>query len=228
MKKTLILLLFIFLFYNGFAQLISDKTKEMINTGFDIYTDFWINDTEGVTTGTINPGFTFFAVHNWPIKNDKLRFAAGLDISIHNMFTNSLILGDTLTGQSNIIPFNDLFPNDEYKRIKFNLIYIDIPLELRFRSDKKFRFSVGGKIGYLIRNQWKYVGDDFLFNRSEELKVKFNDLPNIETLRYGATVRLGWHWINLYGYYSLSNVFEKDKGPELYPISVGISIYPFK
>ena len=228
MKKILLGLLFIFLFYNGFAQVIGEKTKERITTGFDIFTDIWINDTEGVKMGTVNPGFTFFAVYNWPIKEDKLRFAAGLDISLHNMYTNSLILGDTLTGKTNLIPFNDRFPDSEYQRIKFNLVYVDIPLELRFRSEKKFRWSVGVKVGYLIRSQWKYVGEDFLFETSKELKVKFNNLSNIDNIRYGIYARCGWHWINFYGYYSISNVFEKDKGPELYPISVGVSLYPFK
>jgi hypothetical protein len=57
--------------------------------------------------------------------------------------------------------------------------------------------------------------------------VKFKDVPNIEKLRYGVTARVGWKFINLMGFYSLTDLFTKDKGPEIYPISIGISLMPF-
>ena len=226
MKKILIGLLLILFAYNGFSQLIGEETKKRINTGFDVYTDFWLNKPEGVTSAAVNPGFTFFALHNWPIKEDKLKFATGLDISVHNMYTNSIGVVDT-NSITIFHPFDSLYPHLSYKRIKYNMIYLDIPLEIRFKSDKKFRFSAGVKVGYLIRNQVKYVGDDFIWETRREMKVKFNRLENFQKWRYGVYARFGWNWINFYGFYSFSNVYEKGKGPDLHQISAGISIYPF-
>ena len=41
--------------------------------------------------------------------------------------------------------------------------------------------------------------------------------------QYGVTGRIGYGSVALSGYYSLVDVFKKDKGPELTPLNVGIS-----
>jgi hypothetical protein len=53
-------------------------------------------------------------------------------------------------------------------------------------------------------------------------KVVYKD----DGFRYGLTARLGFEDVNLFANYYMTTLFEKDKGPELYPFSVGISI-PF-
>ena len=82
-----------------------------------------------------------------------------------------------------------------------------------------FRFSIGGKIGYMVNNHIKFV--------SEGLKIKSYNIKDVNPLRYGVTARVGYKMYNLFVYYSLSTLFEKDKGTEMAPLSIGISIIPF-
>ncbi|MCK5337688.1 MAG: hypothetical protein KAJ50_02710, partial [Bacteroidales bacterium] len=59
------------------------------------------------------------------------------------------------------------------------------------------------------------------------VKVKSKDVKQVETWRYGPTFRIGYKWFNLTVYYQLSKVFKVDKGPQLYPISIGLAVIPF-
>jgi hypothetical protein len=57
---------------------------------------------------------------------------------------------------------------------------------------------------------------------------KAKQVNNVEKFRFGPTLRVGYSWFSLYAYYSVTKVFQGNKGPEdLYPISVGITLLPF-
>lgn len=47
---------------------------------------------------------------------------------------------------------------------------------------------------------------------------------NLNVLRYGVTARAGYEMIQVYGTCYLSPMFEKNKGPEIYPFEVGIAL----
>lgn len=55
-------------------------------------------------------------------------------------------------------------------------------------------------------------------------KDKNRDDFNLNVLRYGVTARAGYEMIQVYGTCYLSPMFEKNKGPELYPFEVGIAL----
>ena len=76
----------------------------------------------------------------------------------------------------------------------------------------------------LISSHTKYVGEGMSFGTyQDKMKVKHYSVPNINKFRYGVTARFGYGPFNLIAYYSLSKLFEDNLGPELTPISVGIS-----
>ncbi len=55
--------------------------------------------------------------------------------------------------------------------------------------------------------------------------VKDYDSFHMRPFKLDAGIRAGWGGIvNLYANYSLTSLFIKDKGPELYPFSVGIAL----
>lgn len=47
---------------------------------------------------------------------------------------------------------------------------------------------------------------------------------NVNPFRLSATARIGFNNIVLYANYGLTSLFEKDRGPELYPLSCGIQL----
>lgn len=87
--------------------------------------------------------------------------------------------------------------------------------------------AIGFKLGYMVNGHSKWVGDDYIDNTSNELKFAVKNIRNIEKFAYGPTLRVGYKWFNVNAYYSLSSVFVKGKGPDMYPISVGFILMPF-
>ncbi len=47
---------------------------------------------------------------------------------------------------------------------------------------------------------------------------------NLNVLRWGVTARAGYEMVQVYGTCYLSQMFEKGKGPELYPFEVGVAL----
>jgi hypothetical protein len=50
---------------------------------------------------------------------------------------------------------------------------------------------------------------------------------NLLPYRLAASVRLGWNSLNLFAEYSLTDLFKKDRGPELTPVNIGITLIGF-
>ncbi len=227
MKKVLLVAIAVFFTLQGFSQYINESTRKKFSTVFDIYTDIWMDVPDSIDTRTINQGINFLGLYDYRFGKSNFSFAFGAGIGSHNFYSNGVVVEDT-SGNSQLHPFKSLYPNKNYDRNKISYTYVDIPIEFRLRTKKDIRAALGFKFGFLIDSHTKYKGDDYLNPESNDyLFVKFKDVPNIETFRYGISARFGWKFINLTGFYSLTGLFKKDQGPELYPISVGISLMPF-
>lgn len=104
---------------------------------------------------------------------------------------------------------------------KLSTTYLTVPLMLEFQipvngHDKKLYFS-GGVIGGLkvgSHTKYKLNGD----------KTKSRDDFNINPFRYGATARFGYKGINLFGTYYFSTFFKNNRGPEMFPFTIGIGL----
>lgn len=222
----------------------------------DVFSDLWMNkpDDSVLSISAINRGVNTYIMRDFPMGKSNFSFAIGAGISCHNLYSNAWAVRESVADADTTNAFDYEFTGRTvfqklpekinttetgYKNNKLTAIYIDVPLEFRFRTKnegQKFKASIGFKVGYLLSSHMKYRGDDISWNYSpgqswtlnsdETIKLKTYKVPNIEMYRMGPTVRIGWGWINATAYYSLTNLFKKNKGPEMYPISVGISITP--
>jgi hypothetical protein len=219
----------------------------------DVFTDIWMNKPGDsmMSIKTINMGSNTYFFRDIPIGRSNFSFAVGAGISCHNQYSDAAPVRETVADSTS--PWNYVFtgkttfakiPSDingneiKIKNNKLTVAYIDIPVEFRFRTrneGQKFKAALGFKIGYLISSHTKYHGSDIVYdyetqawalNSDKNNKVKFFKIPNIESYRMGPTFRIGWGWVNLSAYYSLTNLFKKDHGPAMNPLSVGISITP--
>ena len=248
MKKLITIIAFLaFLIQanNSQSQDLSEKAKRMVTVGVDIFTDIWQVKTEdpfvppNYSNRTINQGATAFIMYNLYFKEDGLSsFSIGLAIRSHNSYSNSVIVDI----KSETIVFNVIeelpHPNRSiplsYKRSKLNLTYLDLPIEFKFRTEGGFKVGVGLKVGYMIDSKQKYVGEwpvDFNFDTEEvrynAVHEKSKKINQLEKWSYGATLRIGYKWFSVFGYYQFNNIFESGRGPEMQPISLGITITPF-
>jgi hypothetical protein len=58
-------------------------------------------------------------------------------------------------------------------------------------------------------------------------KQKSRDNINLNPIQYGAMFQVGYKIIKLYATYNFSQLYEPNKGPELYPYSIGLSLLTF-
>lgn len=227
MKRILVAAIIVLLCLEGFSQEVNESTRKKFSTVFDVYTDIWMNVPDSIDNRLINQGINFAGLYDYRIGKSNFSFAFGAGVSCQNFYSDGMVEVDSL-GVTQLRPFSSLYPDESYKRTKITATYLDIPLEFRLRTKKEIRASLGFKFGFLLESHTKFKGDDILdTGYSDQVIYKVKDVANIENFRYGVTARFGWKFINLTGFYSLTNLFEKDKGPEMYPISIGISLMPF-
>lgn len=131
-----------------------------------------------------------------------------------------------------LVPGTELLGTDADVR-KSQLIsnYADILLEFRYSTNpndpaRSFKASIGFKGGFLFDSftKMKYR------QNGETKKIKDKQDFYLNTFRYGAILRIGAGNFNAFGYYSLSTLFEKGKGPSMNEINnftVGISLAAF-
>lgn len=230
------------------SQVLTESAKRKFTVGVDIFTDIWMVDKqqpfipEGYENRTINQGANVFFMYNTSFKPESLSgFSIGLAIRNQNSYSNSVIVNikstDIVFNVIEDLPHPDRSIPLSYKRSKINLTYLDLPAEIKFRTAKGFKVGVGLKVGYLIDSKQKYVGEwpvDFSFNNPDEEDVQYNAVNNkekkinqLEKWTYGATFRIGYKWISLFGYYQFNDIFTSERGPAMQPISVGLTITPF-
>lgn len=111
-----------------------------------------------------------------------------------------------------------------FKKNKLNVSYIKMPLmlEINFSKNptKNFHMAGGVEVAYRIHSVTKqrFDVDDV------HVKTKQRDDFNLEPFRYSAVARVGFNNVTLYANYGLNRLFKKDKGPQVYPFTVGMTI----
>ena len=63
-----------------------------------------------------------------------------------------------------------------------------------------------------------------VYHNDGKQKDKNRDDFNLNALRYGVTARAGYEMVQVYGTCWLSPMFEKGKGPVLYPFEIGLAL----
>ncbi|MFH0866881.1 MAG: outer membrane beta-barrel protein [Bacteroidota bacterium] len=250
MKKTFILLVLSFF---TFGSIIAQDSPKGLSMGkgekiiLNLYSDMWQGADSSLTVNSFNPGFAAYFMYNIPLGKSKFSFKIGFGIGSHNLHSDaypikeikfdSASATDVYTGNTIFerIPGNAFNKKIEYDVNKLSLTYFDVPVEFKYSSENKkgkaIKFALGFKAGYLINGHTKYRGTKYESNiindpdlGEADIKIKVYKIFNIETLRYGATVRFNYGMYGVFGYYSLSKIFKAGKGVEMYPISVGIAL----
>jgi hypothetical protein len=223
MKKILYILFSLFPLFaisQEKSKIIGETTIRRVSVGTDIYQDFWLNWPEKMNVRAINQGAGAFITYNVPLGEGPMSFAIGAGIGWHNLYSNMTI--DNI--KADTISFSRIPDTISYQKSKLGLTYLDFPVELRFAAKNKVRFSVGVKLGYLLDAKTKYKGDNL---EGDEYISKLKQVNNVDKFRFGPVVRVGYNWFQVMAYYSVTKIFDKGLGPELSPISVGVTFMPF-
>lgn len=203
------------------------STDELI---FEITRDNWITPTSGVEIKPVSLGVCLSLIKEFANEESWINLALGLGISSQNIKSNSTVFIDS-TGNSY---FSEIPDNTDYKKNKLSTVFIEVPFELRIktnpdRNSNRFKIAAGFKAGYNLQRYTKYEGDDFRnLYAGDKIKIKQYRIKNILMYRYGVYARIGYGKFCITGFYSLTPLFEENKGPEIIPYYIGLAIIPFK
>ena len=141
----------------------------------------------------------------------------GFDFNSYAFQNNITLNGDT----TYLSASND--STIDYKKNELNVTYLKVPLMLEFNTsknpNKNLHIGVGAEIAYRIHSvtKQKYDADD------KHYKIKQKDDFNLEPFRYSAVARIGFNNVTVFANYGLNRLFKKDKGPQVYPFTVGVT-----
>ena len=156
----------------------------------------------------------------WAFKNERRTFAlvTGLGFSFSDYTFDQPITIEKEGGNGMIVPVG-LDPSG-LEKSKLHTTYLTAPLMLEIKTPLRMGSSrlyiAGGVIGGLhlkSHTKFKYKKD----------KDKYRSNYHLTPFKYDLTGRLGFGDFCIFANYSLTSLFKEGKGPELYPLMVGIS-----
>jgi hypothetical protein len=206
-----------------------DRNGEGHWAGFGINTNGFLNADGKIAIGDAagfleldharSIGFNFNLVEKrFPIFREYVGLTTGLGIQWNRFALKNnvdvMVSADSTYGVENTTV--------DFKKNVLRSTYLQIPLLLEITTnkdnDKAWHISagvVGGiRIGSSLKTKWEDAG------KTNKDKVISN--YNFNPFDAHATAIIGYGDINLYVNYGLTQVFEKDKGPNFSPVSAGI------
>ncbi|NVO19087.1 MAG: DUF2807 domain-containing protein [Bacteroidetes bacterium] len=188
------------------------------NNDFDYASEYSLLDQK--YQKSINVNLNFFEQDINLIKN-HLGLVTGLGLSWNNYrFDNDV----RLTKGSDKLYLSRDTNNYSFEKSKLVNTYLTLPLMLEFQTNpysklNSMHVSAGVVGGWRIGTHAKYV-----YNDGSRQKDKDHSDFYMNPFKLDAIAKIGWGVINVYATYSLTPMFQKNKGPELYPFSVGICL----
>lgn len=183
---------------------------------------------------TLPPAYNFMDLNTGKSFNMNINFAQlGMGITRHFGLVTGLGLefNDYVFEGNNNITKNDLGEIIEYDadldgitldKSKLSTTYFVVPvmLELQIPVERHHTINIAGGVigGAKVSSHTKMVYYD-----DGKQKVKEKNDYSLNMLRYGPTVRVGYESFQFYATYYMNGLFQDGKGPELYPIQVGVA-----
>lgn len=204
----------------GFNQL----TNRPANIGVDFFGSRTFNVSYqfpvylmGKNSGfTLNPGFG--------VGSDKIEFNDN-----QNLFVNT----DLGANSSELMDVTDVYgDNIIVKTNNFATNYFEVPIDLRYHLNKNnysksFRFSVGGKVGFLYEAHTKVKYESAAYDKR---KIKDSQSYGLEKIRYAISVKAGSPGFYVWGNFYLNDVWEKGRGPfatQASQVNFGVAVTVF-
>jgi Outer membrane protein beta-barrel domain len=192
----------------------------------DLLATNWLTGANGLSTRWYSRGINFGAMYDFQIMKSRVSFAAGLGLSWVNVYSAKKLVDSVSSGAQFV---NLDTPYSFYKVNKVVVLYLDVPLELRIRTnrdklDNVWKFNVGFKVGIRLDAYTKRSLINTSWSPNTYIDViKESPYPDFNLLRMGPTVRIGYASFNITGYYGILGVFKAGRGPDIHEWSLGVS-----
>jgi hypothetical protein len=166
-----------------------------------------------------------FLQYGFGLGTDKIGLVTGLGFEWNNYHFDNDNNIQKVDGVIESFPLSPAtYPN--IQKTKLQTTYLRAPLLVEFQipaGSKRIYLSAGPIAGVKLGANTKIVYKE----NGDIQKVKDKDDYNLSSIRYGFTARAGYRGLKLFANYYLTPLFETNKGPELYPFSVGLTLADF-
>ena len=231
-KKAILFLLFLFSFFPALAQenpnaaLLATAKIDSLYREDQFYIGVTYNVLKNAPTGFANDkfstGFSAGFLRDMPMnKNRNLAIAPGLGLTFNNYSQN---IG--ITNTNGTLVYTVLTDPTSYSNNKFSQLFVDVPLEFRWRGStfenhNFFRIHGGVKLSCLLYDRSVLrsgSGDSVIVNN-----------PDFNKLVYGAYLAAGYGGANLYIYYGLNPIFKtaqtSNAAVDIKSLNIGLIFY---
>ncbi len=231
-------------FAQGFS---AENILKNMSISWGIHQDIWKGVPDSIIQRGVQQGANFYINYNFNMtQSGSLRFFVGLGFDFHNFYVKNALLGrgdDNLYHKqldkenkysSYFYNIPKTYSNYEFKKSKLAITYLDIPFGFKYTAPNGIVANAGFKVGWRISSHTKYKGTDFDIpyindnQMKEEIVIeKKARLQNLQSMHYGPFLEVGYKWVMATASYQITPLFEKNYGPQIYPISVGVTFRPF-
>jgi len=183
-------------------------------------------ETNGFATRWSSRGVGLHFMYDVPFKSSGFSVAPGLGFSHASYYHNSFMVEDA--DGTRFEPIADFKDNDDYKRHKLAVNFIELPVELRFRtkpnkSGSMWKVAAGFKAGFRLTAVNKEVRKENDYYK----KFKTKGYRDVNQVRVGPTLRFGYGAFNLFAFYSITGLFKNSVNIDMTPFSIGVTICSF-
>ncbi len=209
-KTLLVFSLLLVSFFSVFAQEMPPVESKLTKID-SLYREdqFYIGLTYNLLKNTpvafsndkFSTGLSVGFLRDMPINSNRnLAIAPGLGLTFNNYSQN---IGITTANGTPV--YTVLTDASAYSNNKFSQLFIDLPLEFRWRGStfenhRFFRIHGGLKLSYLLYDRSVF--------RSDSGDTIITDNVDFNKLLYGTYVSAGYGGVNLYVYYGLNPLFK--------------------
>jgi len=178
-------------------------------------------------------------------KKKTIGMMTGLGMSWNNyFFTNQTKL---VNGESKVEGY--YISGTSVRKTKLVNMYITVPVLFEFQTgnmnrNKRFHVTLGGIIGARVTSHTKIYFNEA--NAEYRLENPATGIPSFEKyttpdrdnrnivksynsfyqppFRFDARFGIGYGWLNIFATYGINTFFQSEKGPELHPWTIGITL----
>jgi hypothetical protein len=185
-------------------------------------------------SSTFNPNLGFYFLYDLPLGKTGLSVAPGAGFTFSKVNLDGSILNQNATGTTFLNTKNDPVygpaSNFNYDGSSFYSSWLEVPFELRYISKpingrSRIKLAAGMRAGINLTTNSKVNYYDKTVQR--ELTSKVGPFDELASFRYGATFRIGYGALNLFGYYGLNQLIKENRNYnnlDLRQYSIGVSI----
>jgi hypothetical protein len=189
----------------------------------------WQGAPDSINTGGLPRSLNIYFMMDYPFKsNPHLSTAIGLGVATDNIYFKKTYVG--IKDATNTLRFQDLSDTTHFKKYKLATAYVEVPLELRYRSNteddnKSVKAAIGIKGGLLLNAHTKgKTLEDKNGNTLNGYTLKENSKRFFNTNRISATARIGYGHFSLFGSYQLTPLFKEGVAATIRPMTIGLTI----